>query len=323
MKDIEKICCELKEYLLSPNQKIDKKRITELFMENFKLNGFPLRPVKFMKSHKEGYIYTFKKSNNIAWNVARSAAWGAAWDAARDAAKDAARDAAWDAARSAARDAMRDAARSAMRGAVWNAASDAAWDAARDAAWNAARSAMRVATKEKFFKGYIEIYKEGLFSFWILTNEIVCVCNPKISRNAQGQAHNDHKEAILWENGEKYYFLNGVQVPCELVETPTSALDANKWIKEKNAEIRAQFILKYGVNRLKKFGKSVEKSNVYELMDMSSLFINRENEYSPFLFMKNPSTGTIHCEGVESVCKTILQALNWRNQSKDMPIILT
>lgn len=91
--------------------------------------------------------------------------------------------------------------------------------------------------------------------------------------------------------------------------------------KETNAEIRAQFIRKFGVDRMKLLGKSKEKNKVYELIDMSPIF--KRVNYAPYLFMLNPSTGTIHAEGVDPQCKTIEHSLNWRNGVSGKPVILT
>ena len=61
--------------------------------------------------------------------------------------------------------------------------------------------------------------------------------------------------------------------------------------------------------------------DTYELIDMSSIFT--KVQYAPYLLMKNPSTGTMHMEGVHPDCKTVEQALNWRNQTDGQPIVLT
>jgi hypothetical protein len=103
--------------------------------------------------------------------------------------------------------------------------------------------------------------------------------------------------------------------------TPESKLDLKFFQEEKNVEVRAQFIRKYGIERMKAHGKSIEKNDVYELIDMAPIFTRVQ--YAPYLFMINPSTGTIHAEGVHPDCKTIQQALNWRNKTTETPTVLT
>ena len=160
---------------------------------------------------------------------------------------------------------------------------------------------------------------------WIWYFKNVCFISDRPQEiNKKGiQLHAEGKPAIKFRDGYSSWCLNGVNVPKELAETPTEQLNPEQWLAETNVEIRAQFICKFGVDRLKKYGKSIEKNDVYELMDMNNLFKKRNNQYTPFLFMRNPSTGTIHCEGIIKECKTIEQAINWRNQIEGTPNILT
>jgi hypothetical protein len=154
----------------------------------------------------------------------------------------------------------------------------------------------------------------------------VLICErPQFIGWRNGRIHCDGGMAVKFPDGWGVWALNGVRVPQELAETPAGNLDPKKWIAESNAEVRAQFILKYGVDRLKEFGASQEKNEVYELMDMQKLFVRRARRYTPYLFMRNPSTGTIHAEGVSDECKTIESALAWRDgeSSYQKPGILT
>ena len=154
----------------------------------------------------------------------------------------------------------------------------------------------------------------------------VLICErPEFIGWRNGRIHHDGGMAVRFRDRWGIWALNGVRVPQELAETPAGALSPEKWIAEENAEIRAQFIWKYGVDRLKKYGKSIERNDVYELIDMSELFKRREGRYTPYLFMINPSTGTIHAEGVSDKCRTINNALAWRDGETDYqkPEVLT
>ena len=133
--------------------------------------------------------------------------------------------------------------------------------------------------------------------------------------------HKDGGRAVKYSDGYGLYMLNGVRVPEYLAMTPESKMDLKFFQEEKNVEVRAQFIRKYGIERMKAHGKSIEKNDVYELIDMAPIFTRVQ--YAPYLFMINPSTGTIHAEGVHPDCKNIQQALNWRNKTTETPTVLT
>jgi len=126
---------------------------------------------------------------------------------------------------------------------------------------------------------------------------------------------------MLFRDGYCLWCLNGVNVPRWLVETNNSDLDIQKFFEIKNAEVRREFIRKFGVERLRKFGKLEDKKGDYELIDMSKTMLSER--YSPYLLMKNPTIGTYHIEGVARECKTVEQAFNWRNQTDEIPEILT
>ncbi len=94
--------------------------------------------------------------------------------------------------------------------------------------------------------------------------------------------------------------------------------------KEKNADVRAEFIRKFGIDRLSHMGKKIDDhthysnrlwtSSEYELIDMSPIFTNIN--YAPHLRMRNMTTGIYHLEGVHPSCRNLDQALNFRMKSK-------
>ena len=172
---------------------------------------------------------------------------------------------------------------------------------------------------EDLFDHYLKTTESGI----IYSCDDFCVISNKQSKilMREGRLHANGSPAIEYNDGFKVWSLNGVMVPQYLAETPESKLDLEFFKKEQNVEVRAQFIRKYGIDRMKKQGKLKENNDVYELIDMSPIFT--QVKYAPYLFMINPSTGTIHAEGVHPDCKTIEQALNWRNQSTEKPVVLT
>lgn len=133
-----------------------------------------------------------------------------------------------------------------------------------------------------------------------------------ISMNASGKLHCTTGEALKWASGYGLYALNGVVVPEWLVMTPRHELDCQVFLKLTNAEVRREFIRKIGVETLcKNLGsKVIDKKDTYELhlVDLKGT----TGEW-PYLLMLNPSISTYHMECVDKSCKTVEQALAWRN----------
>jgi len=76
--------------------------------------------------------------------------------------------------------------------------------------------------------------------------------------NEKGQLHNESVKAIEYKDGYGFYYLNGIRVPESLVTTPAENLDIKFFQSEKNADIKAEFVRKYGVERMLNFGKKIE-----------------------------------------------------------------
>jgi hypothetical protein len=137
--------------------------------------------------------------------------------------------------------------------------------------------------------------------------------------------HADGKPALLFADGYCLWMLNGVRMPKKIVMTPAKELDCNLILKEKNAEVRREIIRKIGINRVieKLKATSIDKSldGQYELMNFNCI----DGRFRPYLKMLNPSNGMWHIEGVHPDCRTISQALSWRDGEDDYqkPEILT
>jgi len=159
--------------------------------------------------------------------------------------------------------------------------------------------------------------------YWWPNKDFIMVCNrPKhIHRNRNGQLHSETEQAIEWPDGWGLYMLNGVRVTKELVETPREKLDPHIIIKESNAEVRREIVRKIGIEKVCQVltTKVLDKKGKYELL----LLDLGDTRQRPYLKMINPSTGTYHIEGVEPQIKTVEDALNWRNGTKEEPLILT
>ena len=186
--------------------------------------------------------------------------------------------------------------------------------------------------RERYFKKILEPFYQRLKSFFtIYKNTFFCLLfargcilleRPKhILQNFNGSYHDSSGPAIEWHNGTKEWYLNGVKVTREIVETPADELDARILYSYDNAEVRREIIRKIGVERaIRDLGaKSIDNDGNYELV----LLDLGDDMQRPYLKMKNPSTGTYHLEGVHPDCRTVTQAINWRNESEEKPCIIT
>jgi len=163
--------------------------------------------------------------------------------------------------------------------------------------------------------------KVGLGFAIITDKEFYALPIPKYFLDSQYQIHRDLLPAIIWADGEKEYWLNGVKCSEEIITTKSEQLNPELLLKEQNAEIRREIVRKIGIERVcqKLNAKCINKKWDYELL----LLDLGDGRNRPYLKMKNPSIGTYHLEGISPEIKTVEEALNWRNQTTERPIILT
>jgi hypothetical protein len=154
----------------------------------------------------------------------------------------------------------------------------------------------------------------------------------KLNVNEGGFLHCENDKAIEYADGWGLYYLNGVKVNEYLVMTPSEQLDINVFLKETNADVKAEFVRKYGVERMLHLGKKIDSytkysetkypwwhRSQYELWDMKSIFPGLD--YQPFLKMLNQTTGIWHMEAVSPECRSLTDALKERFGGKNMEII--
>jgi len=115
--------------------------------------------------------------------------------------------------------------------------------------------------------------------------------------------------------------LNGVKVPQWLVETDFRKIDCKKIHEIENVEIRREFVRKVGVEKIaiELGAKTIDRRKKYELLSINM----GDNRHRPYLKMLNPSIRVWHLEGVHPDCQTVNQALSWRNQTDEEPVVLT
>ena len=165
---------------------------------------------------------------------------------------------------------------------------------------------------------------------WMLMYDTTCIVSDhpiEINRNQHG-LHADGKAALRYSDGYSLWVLNGIKVPQYLVETPAGNLDIDFFLKEKNIDVKAEFIKKYGIDRMVKLGKVIDtyknyknkpfwERSEYQLIDMVDVFkgILPKTKFAPFLYMKNQTmAGVYHLEGIHPSCRTIKQALDWQEE---------
>ena len=144
----------------------------------------------------------------------------------------------------------------------------------------------------------------------------------KIMMNDENKLHCDGGPAISFDDGFAIYALNGVKMPEKFVMADWNDIDSKDILKEQNAEIRRELVRKVGIERfISKINPDVlDTWKDYELLNVP---INSAGEKRPYLKMLNPSIGTFHVEGVHPDCKTVADALKWRNGTTETPDVLT
>ena len=182
----------------------------------------------------------------------------------------------------------------------------------------------RVERNAELWGPFVDACEAGLWLFWVTEEATVVVPRPTIhveGTGASARLHSDAGAAVHFPTGERYYFLHGVKVGAEIVETPAGVLDPRLILTERNAEVRREIVRKIGLERVCEAlgARCVERRGDYELL----LLDLRDGAPRPFLKMRNPSIGVYHVEGVAPECRTVAQALAWRNRTKRPPAILT
>jgi hypothetical protein len=216
-----------------------------------------------------------------------------------------------------------------------------AWQAAGDAFEYAARAAAECAWAQTYHENYtepefsnfpieefeedwfpfVDAYEAGLWLFWITETEVIALSRPIVQLKGE-QLHSERGPAVRWPDGEEQYFvLNDAHVPREIVETPASKLDPQLILRERNAEVRRELVRKIGIDRVCRElqAECLDRRGNYELL----LLDLQDGRLRPFLKMKNPSIGVYHIEGVAPECRTVAEALAWRNQTDLPPSVLT
>jgi len=237
---------------------------------------------------------------------------------------------------------------------VWNSVKDSVKESVGDSVWKSVGDSLKDSIGNSVYGqhdanwlGFYDYFKEvlgldnqtkdlsGLWKVaknagWWMPYENICWISERhniLRRNERGALHCENGIALAYPDGWGIWALNGVTVPEELVMTPKEKLSIEFFKKETNADIRAEFIRKYGIERMVSLGKIIDtvsddsgewhKRSEYSLVDMASVY---GVPFAPHLKMKNLTTGIYHLEGVAPNCKTVNDALKFRCGNKNVTI---
>ena len=152
---------------------------------------------------------------------------------------------------------------------------------------------------------------------------LVVVSQPPIRRetrlvNGRYQLHADGRAAVEYRDGFRLFYLHGVAMPGWVVETPARELDVTRGLALTNAQQRAEFVKKVGIERVMQAMPHTvlhtetivigEQAHAYELLSLS---VN--DVHGCWLKMVNPSVpGLYHIEPVRGTPTTVREALHAR-----------
>lgn len=153
----------------------------------------------------------------------------------------------------------------------------------------------------------------------------------EIHFNEDGELHAEGKPAIKYAGLGNFdvYSLNGTRVPKWLALAGYADLNVNQFTRIRNAEVRTEFVRKFGVERMlethgsqldtfKNYNEKWWTKSEYELWDMNTVF--EGVDYAPHLKMRNATTGIWHVEAVAPNCKTLNDAIKDRFNGRDFCI---
>ena len=161
--------------------------------------------------------------------------------------------------------------------------------------------------------------------FYPLENITIICDHPREIYMKNGILHAEDRPAILYAGEPKFevYVLNGVRVSKEIVLTPSDKLDSHILLKEQNTEVRREIVRKIGIEKiLFELKAKVLDDKGSEGYCLYNLDLGDER-VRPYLRMFNPSEKVWHLEGVSPEITTVEQALEFRNKTKNKPLILT
>jgi hypothetical protein len=184
--------------------------------------------------------------------------------------------------------------------------------------------------KHEGFEEFKKIQHTGIYDMVQFdTHCVVCGMPDYIHRDEEHRLHADGSPAIAWGDGFKRHYLHGTAVPEYLAITPAEDLEISFYNKENSADIRTEFIRKFGMERMREMGKKLDswenytsedldeqslewyQKSQYELYDMAKILPGVD--YAPHLKMRHMTMDMDVMEPVSPGVHTIKEALDDRN----------
>jgi hypothetical protein len=131
--------------------------------------------------------------------------------------------------------------------------------------------------------------------------------------------HHAHEPAMLFEDGSGVYAVDGVRVPKEFLPAFKSR-DPQQFLKVSNAEVRAALLSTLGADLVDVLRTTTLDEETLETptpegyvpLKYRLLSFELEDSTRTYLEMTCPSKGSRHVEAVPPTCRTVANALSWR-----------
>ena len=172
--------------------------------------------------------------------------------------------------------------------------------------------------------------------WWPLDEAVVVTHKPTKIHLHDTRLHNLNAPAILYRDGFAVYAMNGVRFSGEeeikFITTPADQINPEEVLGIRNVEQRSEVIKKVGMDRMFRFFKPTLLDSAPEHeYELYSLVVRTDQQDVPrkYLKMRNPSVDNeVHLEAVHPDCKTVDEALSWRNtgvieSAFEAPLVLT
>ena len=154
-------------------------------------------------------------------------------------------------------------------------------------------------------------------SYFDLPNDDVLVVNNptthKLIDNSEGRKvlHCTDGPALAFGDGACAFYLWGIRVTKKMACEPMTAIEIMSII---DVDQRRVVIARLGIASITDGAEVIDSVDNYQLLDITKCINARAKTI--VLKMLNPSINQIHVEAVDSKCKTVQEAINWR---ADMP----
>lgn len=160
-----------------------------------------------------------------------------------------------------------------------------------------------------------EKLNENVFWFIPYNNAVIFSEKPIFHHWKNERLHCENGPAISFADNYSLYALDGIRVPEWVVTTPVNEMDPKKILDIVGADQKRVAIKKYGAqNMVKALGGKIIDNKTYDVGGTYELIEVDWTGKRIYLKMTNPSLKGVHIEPVHPDCKTVDQALGFREQ---------